>query len=206
MPSGETISNVDHDSPLMIFCGGSNGQLFHFDGSRWNVDTIKNASVDYWPIYVTVAGTTSDNGALIQTTQYDTTTGHIYYQFLNYKDKQITNIGSSIDHADWGGESFWKSKEGNIFSCGWNGVWRLTGTKWTQVKESFQYVSSIYGVDERHMFAAERTNFYYYDGSSWTQLDTKFSITFNGAKIWCTSHEVFVAFTDGIRTYILHGK
>ena len=155
---------------------------------------------------IVIAGTTVDNGVLFQTQQYDTLSRDMYYRLSKYKDRQITMITSSIGMNDWGGDGFWQSKNGNVYSCGWNGVFRLSGTKWSQIKETYSYVRSIGGADDKHIFVCEDNTISFYDGSSWSILNTGSSYKYYISKIWCSANEVFVAFSDGIRTYILHGK
>jgi hypothetical protein len=206
LPIGSTIRSAAGDSPSMIFCGGSNGELYQFDGSTWKVDTIKIPAIMNSPIDVHVAGTTADNGTLIQTTQYDSKNASSYYRLFIYKERQISPIDSSLNTIPWGGSSFWKSKEGNTFSCGKNGVYRLTSMKWTQFQSLSGVYYSINGINENHLFIAGDDKIYFYDGSSWTMLNTGMNIRFINAHMWCSSNGVFVAFNDNTKSYILHGR
>jgi hypothetical protein len=206
MPKVGRIYNVDHDSPSMTYCGGLDGALFCFDGSTWIVDTLKNDFLWNWPPFVIVVGAASDNGVWIQTRETNPKTGVYSFRFLKYKDKTITPIAASTMVCDWGGDSFWKSKEGNLYSCGSFGAFRFSGTKWTQIKGTSTMFYSIYGFDEKHIFLAEETSLLFYDGTSWTTLNTGINRPLHNAKIWCSPNEVFVAFYDGIATYVLRGK
>jgi len=206
LPQGQYIFDVNHDSPTIIYGGGSYGQLFKFDGVRWTVDTVQTpASSDIW-MTIKVIGAAADSGVFIQIRQHNQKTGAQSNELAIYAKKRMTRLAYTGEDIPWGGDAFWKSKEGNIYSCGWNGVFRISGTKWSQIKVTYSYVRSIWGTNDKHIFVCEDNDISFFDGSTWSILNTGISTKYYISKLWCSANEVFVAFSDGQRTYILHGK
>jgi len=192
-------------SPSRIYCGGMHGELFQYDGMKWTLDTLTNEVYPRLPIIVTTAGVSNDNSVYIQPLLVDSKTGFLFYEFMKYKDKLKTLIDSTSLPPPWGGRWFWQSNEGTLFSCGDGGIFRLFENRWGNFY-SADLIGRITGSRDDHMFAVGRGNVYFYNGNDWVVVYSNINPLYGLGGIWCSDNQVFITFTDGMKSFILHGQ
>jgi hypothetical protein len=207
MPKGFGIWSSVASSPSTIYCGGSqDGQLYHYDGVKWSVDTM--ASVPYPDLImnVHVMGASSTQGVYLQTEQWMSAKNEsfLYQQIIKHDSKASLVLDSAVNAPPWGGITFWQSKTGNIYSCGQGGIFLLSGNKWNSFY-STDFIYSMFGSSEQHIFAVGYSNVYFYDGKTWETVIPYYGVNFE-IHIWCSERQVFISYSDGVRTYVLHGK
>lgn len=205
LPKGGEINSVAASHPSLIYCGGSLGALYRFDGSTWSLDTIQNSFYPEIPRSNVVVGMAPDDGVYIHTVQYNERTGAIYEQFMKYNNHRIVLIDSGMNSQRRGTSWYWQSPSGTVYSCGDGGVYRLTNEKW-QLFHAETLLRSIGGLNDRHIFAVGDNTVFYYNGKSWNHIYTLPNSMFFFSRIWCSENQVFITYTDNVKTYILHGK
>lgn len=206
MPPGQGISSVVAESPSNIYCGGwYDGQIYHFDGNQWSVDTIKATPHPDLYINVKLMGFTSSHELYFQTEQFkNTVDGYWYRQIVKYAPKQSIVMDSTYDDPPWGGRSSWQSKEGTMYSCGTGGIFRREERKWTSFL-STNVILSMFGSSDDHIFAVGMSSIYFYDGTSW-RIISAYTGTTMEVHIWCSETQVFIVYSDGAKSYVLHGQ
>jgi hypothetical protein len=207
MPKGQGINSVVAVSPSQIYCGGwGDGQVYRFDGSQWSVDTIKARQYPELYIDVHLMGINhSSQDLYFQTVQFKNTTDGFYYkQFMKYAKNQFFLLDSAYNDPPWGGMCFWQSSEGTIYSGGAGGIFRLSDGKWTPFL-STDRIFAIYGLSEQHIFAVSTHGVYSYDANGWRIIAPYHGTTLE-IKIWCSETQVFICYSDGAKTYVLHGQ
>jgi len=202
---GGQIFHAAAVSPSRIYCGGMQGELFTYDGEKWTLDTLTNDVYPQLSIIVTTVGVSKDNSVYIQPFLHNSKTGADYYEFLRYKDREATIIDSAMNIPPWGGRWFWPSNEGTLYSCGVGGIYRLSENNW-QKFYSTDLIRRVTGSSENHMFAVGRANVYFYDGVEWVSVYSNISPSYGVGGIWCSDDQVFITFTDGGRSLMLHGR
>ena len=206
MPQGKGISSFVASSPTTMYCGGLNdGQLYHFDGIKWSVDTITNSPFPDLEILVSVMGVSSTSDVYFQTNQFKNLQGGFEYkQTIKRNYTKSIVLDSAYNNPPWGGRSFWQSKAGNIYSCGSGGIYLLSGDKWKTFYSS-EDILSMFGTSDEHIFAVGISNIYFYDGNNWEIICPYRGTTYQ-IHLWCSETKVFISFSDGTKTYVLHGK
>ncbi|HLP16939.1 MAG TPA: hypothetical protein VK470_11805 [Bacteroidota bacterium] len=207
MPKGQGIKSVVAVSPSNIYCGGwYDGQIYHYNGSQWSADTIKARHHPELYIDVSLMGISPNTQDLyFQTEQLQNIAGGFYYTEIIQKGyNQSAMLDSAYNDVPWGGDSFWQSKEGTMYSCGVGGVFRLVNGKWTTSLSSSR-IFSIFGTSDQHIFAVGTSGIYFYDRISW-RIISLYNGTTGSVHVWCSETEVFIVYTDGRKTYVLHGK
>lgn len=205
MPKGGAIWFGAAFPPSTIYCGGGNGELYKYNGNVWSIDTIVNASHPNIPVVVMPMGVTTNNGAYIQIFEHNDKTGQVYYQVMDYDGKNNKFIDSSVNGQPWGGNSFWQSSTDLIYSSGQFGITKLSAGKWKKFY-SDQYIYSSFGSSDEHIFALGQSQVLFFNGSDWNAIYNVPSYFVVGKPMWCSDTQVFISFSDGTRSYILHGK
>jgi hypothetical protein len=207
MPKGQGIKSAVAVSPSQIYCSGwYDGQVYRFDGSQWSADTIRARQHPELYIDVDLMGINRSNQDLyFQTVQFQNTSDPFYYkQMMKYVKNQSVLLDSAYNDPPWGGMCFWQSSEGTIFSGGAGGIYRYTDGKWTNFL-STDRVFAIYGCSEQHIFAVSTHAVYFYDGVGWKTI-APYHGKVPGVSIWCSETQVFICYSDGTDTYVLHGQ
>jgi hypothetical protein len=158
----------------MMYCGGLNdGQLYHYDGIKWSVDTIKTTPFPDLDIMITVMGLNSTQGIYFQTEQFKNISGGFEYkQIVKQNNTKLIVLDSAYNDPPWGGRSFWQSKAGNIYSCGTGGIYLLSGDKWNSFF-SPEIILSMFGTSDQHIF--------YTDGNRGKGLSSRFNSKMYGS-------------------------
>ncbi|MEK6868595.1 MAG: hypothetical protein AABX63_04695 [Nanoarchaeota archaeon] len=205
-PNGSIIYKGAAVSPIDFYCGGSNGQLYHYNFGRWKIDTIKLSQFPELPFYNISVESYKNNEVYIETVQYNPNNGLIYYQFLLYTENGVTILDSTTSITPkWGTNSFWQSPSGKLFSAGTNGIYLFEKNMWNKFN-SMETISSIYGTNDNHIFALGVSGkLYFYNGTTWNVIATIASNYPVYGRIWCTNSSIFIAIPLNGRTLVYHG-
>jgi hypothetical protein len=210
LPPGDAILSMIAPSPNSIYCGGYAGKLFHYNGYKWSIDSIRSVRFPDVNLNVTVIGTTNNNGVYLQTEQW--TPSAYAQQIVKYENSKYMTIDSAMNEISlgarpfWGGRSFWQGETGNIYSCGVGGIFQLSADKW-KLFLSTDIIYSVYGANERHIFAVGKYDIYFFDGTAWESIRPhNYDLSLFDVDMWCSDTQIFIKFSNGARTFMLHGK
>lgn len=209
VPAGEVMYRTDAYAANNFYVGGTNGQLFHFIDGLWIVDTIRFSQFPDMPFYNVDVISCSQNGVYLITTQYNSSTGIVFYQTLLHDESGTILIDSTNSlSAKWGLDFYWKSHQGTIFSAGSNGIFKLTGVKWVNILSTEGFIS-LSGTNDNDIFAFGYSgNVHHYNGKDWSVIFTVDISTYpvRGNIAWCDDKNIFISVYYNRRSIIFHGQ
>jgi hypothetical protein len=210
---GRGLAEVSVPAPNDIWVCGTAGTLFHFDGSKWERDSVLvslTPGSEFWLTRITA----DRHSVFMLGLKYENQLGRETFYFFS-KTGQFWAVADSFVIAPgqwefkWGAGALWISPWGTLFSAGTGGVFRWTGSNWVNVFQHPTSLRSITGTSEQNMFVAgDYGKLYHYNGTDWFQykeLETA-DVVYSG--VWTDGKEIFVVgyTNDGGKTIILHAK
>jgi hypothetical protein len=200
---------IDVISKSEIYIAGADGVL-RYDGSNWNwmldsTNSLINGVFDFAPISLKK----TNDGSIYFTSQRN----HQGESDKVYFWKWIGNSFVPLDSFVLGAGTI-RSRFGTmLYETGYNlysanyGLFRLNGTRWNKMTPFGG--RSITGTDN-NLYVATFDSLYHYNGESWTDALPRALISMHpGLLIYdirYSDNTIFVAISDGYRSFVLRGK
>jgi hypothetical protein len=211
---------------LLSICGnssndywvcGDDGVILHYNYGQWSADTIK-IKLPQTTSYILNDIKIYKGKLFVLANLNDPKLNYIKSYYFNGNEKNWQLVDSSIIdrtryYKNGGDLGFFISKSERLFSYGSNGVWEWINGKWSKLL--WLANNTIGGMAEsaNDCFYAVGDASYYFDGSSWTEMNflkSKSTEWLLYTDVWTDGKETFITGhnTGGYpnRTYIWHGK
>ncbi len=213
---GRELNSVWEGSPDNVWTCGREGTLFHFNGLRWDRDSIPFAPTYGWEYnLMDITGNSSGDIFLTGSINDNSSGTRIDYLFHKNREESWKLIDSSVASTSvnidrYGIFSLWTSPSGKMYSCDGN-VFRYNGICWDRIYSGTVVFCGMFGTGDDNIFAV---GFFgkviHYDGVEWKTISALSSQNNNWTSGWTDGKEIFIVGTiaDGytVKTIIAHGK
>jgi len=213
--SKSDVYSVYVESETEVWACGEGGVVYHYDGTSWDVDTIRielnedeNFIAKDIVIYnseILLLGFKNFQGAFFGT----------YYMFK--KENQdwiiqdsIVQDAQGIKNWKWGAGYFYLSNSNQLYTMGLGGVFKLEGHSWTNIFENDSSIEGISEKDENNILAVGDFGLvFHYNDSDWKKL-SNLEIADKYTCVWQDSDEAIIVGqllgAYPMKTIVLHGK
>ncbi len=214
--SKHEIYSVYTESETNVWACGDGGLVYHYDGSSWDVDTIRirlgkneNLAINNVVVFnseIYFLGVKYLSGNLYGTHYLIKKTENGFA----ITDSLVEDVYGNTDWK-WGVDHFYLSNSNQLYSFGFGGVFEFNGDSWTNI---FEYESPITGVNAKNkndiFVVGDFSLVAHYNGKDWKRLS---KLDFNDVVytcVWQNSNEAFIVgqLLSGYpqQTIVLHGK
>lgn len=215
----ETIGRlfpIHGDKPTNIWAGGTQGIITHFDGYRWQFDTIKLKGVN--PEHFGLGSIVVYNDKpIVMAKENDGVRGiNTFYITGDIDNWKVIDSNKVVQEQMYtsGDRGMLLSKTNRLFSFGSYGIWEWLDNRWTKIFDvNDNGVLGLYWINDSYVIAVgDRSSAWFYDGFKWGKIVQLKNIDENVQfrAVWTDGTEVFIVgySTDGFpnKTYIWHGK
>ncbi|MEW6196956.1 MAG: hypothetical protein AB1521_17555 [Bacteroidota bacterium] len=198
-----------------VWACGADGIVYHYDGSSWDIDTIKiplENNSNFQLKSIVVHNSTEfllgikviDNGL----------------KLVDYFYKRDADTWSVIDSfvtdsqnltAKWGGLKLYSSSLGKLYSYGIGGIFEWNGNEWIHEYSISGSIEGMYETNsENTLGAGSRGRVHHKNAQGWKQLDNFYNEDIEYTGVWMDEDEAFIIGLDfrdyPQRTLVLHGK
>lgn len=214
LPKGRYVLGVWGTSSTNLWTCGLDGQIFHYDGSLWERESV---AVNFLKglQFISIGGTGNEIysfAALTQNNPYRET----YYWFerksgvWDVLDSVYTEGGPIF--AKWGINRLWISTSNTIYSHGIGGIFKLVNKQWVNLLQHESPLRGMDGTSDQNIFVAgDFGKLYHYNGTDWYQFKQFENDDVLLASVWMTEKEAFIVGKTfpsggGTITIIMRGK
>ena len=208
-----TLNDINGSSPNDIWACGWGGVVYHFDGIKWNKDSISvyNPQVDEYQL---LSITESKNTVYAIGEKHENNLARDTYYFFKKSNQLWQTIDSFVVAPGQTtfkfGTRLWTSPEGNLYS-GSDGLFKWNGSSWDNIYYSSIALPCLFGTSEQNIFVVGNYGIVlHYNGSDWYQFQQlkDENIVYTG--VWTDGKEAFICGynTDSypMKTIVWHGK
>lgn len=209
------LQSVSGRSMTDVWACGRGGLVYHYDGLRWQSDTVKLSvptGGEYYLWDIRVSRNSPEVFLLGYIHQNDLAKTTRYF-FIRQNDKWVLKDSMIFEPNNviekFGENGLWVSPEGTLYSFG-SGVFRWTGSSWIEILSTGSALANMSGTSDRNILAVgDFGEMWHYNGSDWYEFrDLRIpDRTYSAA--WTDGEQVFVCgFTYGFpqRTVVLRGR
>jgi hypothetical protein len=216
-PGGNRLNSVWVNATDDVWACGWSGTLLHYDGVKWNMDSVDVAARPGFQFTLASVVTLPTGKSYMLGYAYDLggiTTAWTYYFFgregTQWKllDTFVRGLGGGP--GKWGGELLSVLPSGAMYSIDGYGVFRWDGAQWVKRYEHSSLLEGVFGTDDNNLFVVGQhgllanwngNDWFVYAGMYQPQND----IIFSGG--WADEHQAIVlGWVDGISTFVLRGR
>lgn len=204
--TGKALRCIWGSSPSNIWAGGTN-TLFHYDGSSWTnfpffipqqgVQILSMSGLNSNDIYM--VGGRNDVVQPIDTS---------FYYLYNFNGSQWNIIDSSyVTNTEyvWHFGVILKVMGGELYSAG-DRLFKKNDDVWDIINDD-PLLFSLGGSSPNNIFGAGiNATVYHFNGSDWKKITIKGEFQEIITDIWTDGTEAFMVATDGVKTFVIHGK
>lgn len=204
--TGKALRCIWGSAPSNIWAGGTN-TLFHFDGSSWTkftffippqgIHILSMSGLNSNEIYM--VGGRNDVVQPIDTS---------FYYLYHFNGSQWNVIDSSyLTNTEyvWHFGVRLKTIGGDLYSAS-NRLFKKEANKWKIINDD-PLVFSLGGSSSDNVFCATTNGtVYHFNGTDWQIIAVKEGFQEPIYDVWTDGTEAFMVATDGIRTFVIHGK
>ncbi|OGU33863.1 MAG: hypothetical protein A2068_03110 [Ignavibacteria bacterium GWB2_35_6b] len=209
------VYSVHAASPNEVWACGADGIVYHYDGSGWDIDTIKiplENNSNFQLKSIVVHNSTEyllgikviDNGL----------------KLIDYFYKRDVDTWSVIDSfitdsqnltAKWGALKLYSSSLGKLYSYGIGGIFEWNGNEWIHEYSISGSIEGMYETNnENKLGGGSRGRVHHKYAQGWKQLDNFYNDDIEYTGVWMDEDEAFIMGLDfrdyPQRTIVLHGK
>ncbi|MFH0990341.1 MAG: hypothetical protein V1799_10050 [bacterium] len=206
-PGGRILTALWGASTNDIWVGGSGPTLFHYDGINWRNATI-GANIDHINDIVGISPQAVYALCYKKDVGIEDTSYHSIYKWNGENWLIVDSFTLVYNQIDY---KFGTAKllflDGKLYSCG-VGIYRYTGSVWERIhyREGEKFFIDIGGTSGDNFLAVGGGGqAYHFNGRDWFRYEHLQSMGDFWA-VWTDGIEVFIAGTDGWRSYVIHGK
>ena len=191
-------------SPNSLWACGDNGLVIHYDGSNWELDTIKITVEEGRYFFLK---------NIIELNGIPYVGGYKNMPLVNYFFKKETNSWITIDSSEsdegiikWGAALFYLGSGDHFYSTGSGGLFECVNDNWENI---FHLDTGIFGISEcvekRYLLAEVYGKIYLYENEVFNNIyQLNEQVIFKG--LWGNEKECFVVGQVQNSTVILHGR
>ncbi|KAB2837905.1 MAG: hypothetical protein F9K45_12035 [Melioribacteraceae bacterium] len=212
--TSSAVYNVYAIKPNDVWACGADGIVYHYNGSHWDIDTIKisKSADDFFQLNNMI----KHNEKLYCLGRNATEQGAklTYYFFENINNDWI-KLDSFIIEGDnleykWGPAAFYVSKINKLYSHGFGGVFEYSGSEWINIFKTEYAITDMKGEENNFVLSGDFGHVFHYNGKDWKELTNLYreEVVYSG--VWIDKDEVFVIGWDlsgyPQTTLVWHGK
>ena len=207
--NGESLNDIYGSSSNDIWAGGQGKNLFHFNGNKWETDSI-NVNVPYGFTFQTNTISYYNSNYYLMGYGNNNSTGEsIYYFFKRVSNSWVLQDSfSDINGGNPFGHRLCQSSLPDVYSNGY-GIFKYNNSSWNKIFNSDYPVSCMWGTGNNNIFAVS-TGVFHYNGTDWKQIEQLNNPQIDYYAVWTDGTEAFVVghIFDGTyqKTIIWHGK
>jgi hypothetical protein len=206
--AGSMLTNIQGSSANNILVSGSSNTLYHYDGSRWTIDTVA-IDVPENQAFRTISANTGNSGTYL--------TG--YTSLPNQSDlkayllKRVNASWTKVDSSGFHIYKIYRSPVGKLYYAGEGGIYKYNGTQQVSIFSVNQFIAGMSASSDDNIFAVGQggaNKVYHYNGTDWKEIE---QLTLPGADYWAVWTDGTEAFVVGHiydapyqKTIIWHGK
>lgn len=185
-----------------IWAGGANGSVFHYDGISWHKMKFRSDISVF-----SISGTSPANIYLMGDQNYSRPPESRYNFLFYYTGHEWALVDSIADtNFPLRRNSIWALDKNNIYIAG-HGVFKMNNGSWTKVFSNENSFSTVKGTAPNNLFAVGSfCSVYHYNGNDWYRFEQFNNPDIFFTDIWTDGTEVFILGSDGLTTYVFHGK
>jgi hypothetical protein len=203
------LKSIWGSSSQNLFFASRDGKVIHFDGTKWNVDTlhlglsIRDLGGDETQVFG--VGNTW-NGVLNDSIMC----------FLRTSDGwRLIDLQLLTEHTSvprFGSSAVYSPASGIYYSCGYLGVFRWEANRWMRVFSPVASPIGMGGSSSTNILAVgwrDGPVIYHWDGASWDEIKLLEGLIPANVElygVWTNGREAFIVGNNGAVTYVLHGK
>ena len=210
--NGRLLGDIYGSSSNNIWAGGWEKKAFHYDGSKWEIDSINIIIPERFFFQISSIGSYNSNIYLIGNSTNNTTAESITYFF-----KRVNNIWVMQDSfSNFGGTNRfgWRLNQSSLpdlYSNGYGGIYKYNNTSWSNFFNTEDPISFMWGTSSNNIFATSMGGrAYHYNGTDWKQIEQLNDPKIDYYAVWTDGTEAFVVghIYDGVymKTIVWHGK
>ncbi len=200
-------------APNDIWTCGSNGTLYHFDGTAWRKDSVAiTVPPGEFFLLWDVKAKSSSEVYMIGNTHDNSIPRTTYYFFSKQQGRWSVVDSFALQpgqyESKFGQNGLWISPEGTLFSFGPH-IRRWTGSSWVMVYETFNAIRTMAGTNESNILAVGDFGLLlHFNGNDWYEFTELRNPNVVYSSVWTDGLEIFVVgfLNDGSKTLILHGR
>ena len=214
--NGRHLNDIYGNSLSEIWAGGGGEKMYHYNGSKWEADSISISVRPDYIFQVTAISSYNSNIYLIGNSNNNSTAETITYFIKRANNKWVlqdsaitSGNGSQIGLPF--GERLNQSRLSNLFSNGMGGIYKYDGSSWGNFFQQTYPIISMWGTSNENIFAVGNIGrVYHYNGTDWKQIAELNNPQTDYFAVWTDGTEAFVVghINDGAyqKTIIWHGK
>jgi len=210
--NGRLLGDIYGSSSNNIWAGGWEKKAFHYDGSKWEIDSINIIIPERFFFQISSIGSYNSNIYLIGNSTNNTTAESITYFF-----KRVNNIWVMQDSfSNFGGTNRfgWRLNQSSLpdlYSNGSGGMYIYNNSSWVKISNSPDPIYFMWGTSSDNIFAVSNgSRAYHYNGTDWKQIEQLNDPKIDYYAVWTDGTEAFVVghIYDGVymKTIVWHGK
>jgi len=196
-----SITGNDND----VYAAGLDKSFFHFDGVNWTkIEMDFYTPSDFQNHYASsILKRTNLNMIMNYVCIKEALTLNYFLEYKGINWVKIDSFFNTSNNISWG-KKFWESPQGSTYSVN-PSFYKLNGIKWERVIIDDNIYTAVNGTDEKNLFIAGQKVFHF-NGNDWYEFKD-ISLNYgNASAIHCVDNEVFIVFSDGIKSFIVRGK
>ncbi len=210
---GGALNDIWGGSPNNIWACGWGGVVYHYDGIKWNKDSI-SIYMPQGAEFQLPSITEVNNSAYVIGWKVENNLARWTIYFFKKTNQAWQTLDSFVVAPGQTtfkfGTRLWTSPEGNLYSSG-DGVFKWNGISWDQIFASSTSLRGLKGSSDQNIFAVgDYGNAYHYNGSDWYQFQQLKNENIVYTNIWTDGNEAFIVGynTDSypMKTIVWHGK
>jgi hypothetical protein len=213
--NGTPLNDIYGSSANDIWAGGLGNNLFHYNGNRWEADSIIVNIPNGFIFQIGSISSYKSFSYLIGISNNNTTAENIFYLFKRVNNSWVMQ-DSSIVYANGSfsgnkfGERLNKCSLPDLYSTGQGGIYKYNNSSWININAP-NPIFFIWGTSNNNIFAIGfRGKVYHYNGTDWKQIEQLYNSDINYYGVWTDGTEAFVVgqIFDGTyqKTIVWHGK
>ena len=205
IPRKRMLETVWASSENDLWIGGMWGTLEHFDGSRWIVFPIDTS--------IAVRSVFGYSASEVYATFEQSMPGPSpFFNTMSYFVRLFPSSWAVIDSFSNSeparfGLNLWGPNPNTTFSGDSYAFVRQSGSWMALLPLQGVAIMKIRGTRNEHLFAAGlHDHIYHFNGTDWYRYPQFSDASHNSSAVWCDENEVFILSTDGVRSFVYHGK
>ncbi len=194
-----------------IWAGGWEKKLYHYNGSRWETDSINVTVPEGYFFQVSSISSYNSNFYLIGNSTNNNTAESITYFYKRVNNTWTIQDLMTNSSGTKFGDRLNQSSVPNLYSIGSEGIYKYSNSSWDYFFPSTYPINSMWGTSDKNIFAVGNGGrVYHFNGTDWKQIEELNDSQIDYFAVWTEGTEAFVAgsiFADGVqKTIVWHGK
>ena len=213
--TNSAVYSVYANSPNDVWACGADGIVYHYDGSSWDIDTIR-VSLSLGDQYNLFSITKVNSTIFAHAAVFENNSSRDRFYLFEKNNDAWTKIDSFVIDSQnsqwkWGANHLYSTSFGKLYAVGF-GLYEREGNDWVTILP--QEFASFRGFREKgknNMTACgDGGSAYHYDGNNWQEINVLHGKDLLYTGVWMEEDEAFVIGNDlsgyPQTTIVFHGK